>query len=1442
MVGGGTLTLSGVNTYSGPTTISNGTLALSNAGSISNSNSIAIATGATFDISNVKSALSASGIPPGLTGTTINSLQDGSSGTISLGANTLFISNQTANATFSGTVTGTAQTFSGNCSSDCLPTQGVSLGVSGGGTLTLTGVNAYTGYTGVFGATLALAGSGDISTSGGVVLRDGSAFDISGLSAAGTTVAGLQDGGNSGGGTISLGSKTLTVGTAFGPNANQNSKFSGVISGTGGLTAAGTGTLTLSNTNTYTGATTINSGTLALQTQCGNCDSNPPPAIPTIVSTGDISKSSGVTINSGAVFDISQLSTVSGGNFAPTTAAMVAAIQDGTGGGGNIYLGSNTLTIGIPGSAANANQDLQFSGVISDCGGGNSCGAAANCSGNCTYSGSLFKDGTGTLTLSGDNTYSHGTTINAGKLQLGNGGTSGSIVGDVTDNGTFAIKRSDTYTFGGVISGSGGFQQNGGGTTVLTATNTYSGGTAINAGTLAVGADANLGAATGGLTFDGGTLQFGSSFNLAATRNITLSAGGGTLDANGNSTTISQGIGGGGGLKVIDSSSTGGGTVTLSGNNTYSGATDVGNGNKAVTLALSGAGSISQSSQVAIATGGTFDISQTNAGASITTLADTAVGQAGNVALGSQTLTITNGSKTFSGIIADSGSGGSLAITGGTQTLAGNNTYTGGTSVTGGATAAVTLGSDGSKNSSVGSGTVTLNNGTFQNATKGVLGATASLTFANNFNLGAGGGTLDTTGGNLAFNGAISDAVPGTPGALTIAGGGTVTLTNSNGNTYSGATTINSGSTLATGAAYSLSANSGVTANGTLDLGSLNQTIASLSGSGTVTSLTNPQSVPSGNTAVLTIVGGASQFDGAIRDGQSATPAAGVLTGLAVTNGSALTLTGNNTYSGGTSVTGGSAVAIGASGGVASSLGTGNVSLIDGTLQNASGKALSFGASQQFNIGSTGGSGAMIDLNGASGGNMTINGVIADAGGTVNGQAVKAAPLIVMGGNTLTLTNANNTYSGGTGVLGSTVAVGAQGAAGSGFVVLIDGTLKNAASGNLAFTNTQNFYLGSIGGSGATIDLSGGNVTIAGQVADANPTIATKINGHTITPGELTVTGNNTLTLTNTGNTYSGSTTISAGSTLAAGAANAFSANSAVTNDGKLDLGTNSQTISAFNGSGVVGNFSGSGAGPAILTVSNGGTFDGTITDGSVNGVTTGLTVAGGTLTLRGSNSYSGATTIEAGSTLAAGAANALSANSAVTVNGTLDLGLSDQTVASLNGSSSGLVGSPNGGFGVVKLTVSNGGTFAGTIENGNLGGVTSLSLTGGTLTLSGNNTYTGVTTITGATLALSGTGSIKSFVLNNGTFDISGLTNGGVAIAGISGSSSGIVKLGGNTLTSRANGDFAGVIEGTGGTHDRHRFGASGAGALWCQHLYGRHDNQFRDVGIERNRLDLLI
>jgi fibronectin-binding autotransporter adhesin len=109
------------------------------------------------------------------------------------------------------------------------------------------------------------------------------------------------------------------------------------------------------------------------------------------------------------------------------------------------------------------------------------------------------------LTLIGANTHSGGTTISAGTLQVGNGGTSGSIIGNVVDNGTLSFNRSNTLSFGGVISGTGSLEQNGSGSTILSGINSYTGGTIVNAGTLTVNSAQALG--LGNVVVNGGILR-----------------------------------------------------------------------------------------------------------------------------------------------------------------------------------------------------------------------------------------------------------------------------------------------------------------------------------------------------------------------------------------------------------------------------------------------------------------------------------------------------------------------------------------------------------------------------------------------------------------------------------------------------------------------------------------------------------------------------------------------------------------------------------------------------------------------------------------------------------------------------------------------------------------------------------------------------------------------
>ncbi|MGX5776916.1 autotransporter-associated beta strand repeat-containing protein [Methylorubrum zatmanii] len=190
--------------------------------------------------------------------------------------------------------------------------------------------------------------------------------------------------------------------------------------------------------------------------------------------------------------------------------------------------------------------------------------------GTISGSGRVVQAGTGTTVLTGANTYTGGTTISAGTLQLGQGGTSGSVVGDVTDNATLAFTRSDVVSFSGTISGSGRVVQAGTGTTVLTGTNSYSGGTAITAGTLRVGADAALGAGGGGISLDGGTLAASASFGSG--RSVSLGGAGGTVEvmAAADTLTLSGDLAGTGGL-----TKSGSGTLLLLGTGRYAGRTTV---------------------------------------------------------------------------------------------------------------------------------------------------------------------------------------------------------------------------------------------------------------------------------------------------------------------------------------------------------------------------------------------------------------------------------------------------------------------------------------------------------------------------------------------------------------------------------------------------------------------------------------------------------------------------------------------------------------------------------------------------------------------------------------------------------------------------------------------------------------------------------------------------
>jgi autotransporter-associated beta strand protein len=343
-----------------------------------------------------------------------------------------------------------------------------------GGWFRLAGTNTYTGGTTLNG--------------GGLQIFDSSALGTGPLTAADGTTLFLSSFGNA-----------LTVNGTVNLEENITSTLSGVISGSGGVTKIGSGIVILSGANTYSGGTTISAGTL----QIGNGGTSG--AI-----QGDI------TNNSTLIFNRSNVLTC-WGNISGTG----TLIKQGDGAlvlaGANTYSGGTTISAGtlqvgngftvgaIAGDITN-NSALIFNRTD-----------ALTYAGAISGTGSLTKEGSGTLTLTGANAYSGGTTVSAGTLQIGDGGTAGSLTGNVTNNAALVFNRSDALTHSGVISGTGSLTQNGTDTLPLSGANTYTGTTTVNAGTLAVN-----GSITSATTVNSGAI-LGGSGSVAGT--VTVAAG-----------------------------------------------------------------------------------------------------------------------------------------------------------------------------------------------------------------------------------------------------------------------------------------------------------------------------------------------------------------------------------------------------------------------------------------------------------------------------------------------------------------------------------------------------------------------------------------------------------------------------------------------------------------------------------------------------------------------------------------------------------------------------------------------------------------------------------------------------------------------------------------------------------------------------------------------------
>lgn len=503
---------------------------------------------------------------------------------------TNFTYNSASNWDVIGNLATSSLTISGNLSKDGAGSLTIRTGSSkpinltvGGAVTVAAGTLALTGLTGLSAGSMTISG-GNVTLS---AFSTSNTTAITGaLTMSGNTTLNIRNTGI--GGTLSVGSlvsassnatvqvnsnsSLAATATLELQNASGSATFAGVVKNSGGaaanvmnITKVGAGTQVFSGNNTYTGVTTISAGTLSVG-----------------------------TIGNGGV----------AGNLGNAASAAANLVFDG---GTLQYTGSNStsnraFTINADKSATiDTTNNLSFVGAT---------GSATT--------GGLTKTGVGTLTLTGANTYTGLTTVTGGALTIGSSGSlagtstlaigasgtadfanAGQTLGAVTNANTASNALNFSAATGTVtlanLGGSGNtrFGSNGaitGGISGGTVTSVGALNSDISGGTVTVGGvatistmsagTANLNGATSAITtLNGGAINLGTSA-------LTVNAG--------NSAEVIAGAGG----SLIKSGS---GTLTLSGTNTYGGATTIGNG----TLNLTGTGSINGSSGITL-NGGTL--------------------------------------------------------------------------------------------------------------------------------------------------------------------------------------------------------------------------------------------------------------------------------------------------------------------------------------------------------------------------------------------------------------------------------------------------------------------------------------------------------------------------------------------------------------------------------------------------------------------------------------------------------------------------------------------------------------------------------------------------------------------------------------------------------------------------------------------------------------------
>ena len=1112
-VDAGTLQIAGQSTYTGATTIADGaTLALTGNGSIADSSGVA--DNGTFDISGASQDSS------------IASLSGGSTGVVELGGHDLTLT--AASGSFAGTLQGNG-----------------GLTVSGG-TETLSGANTYLGTTTIdTGATLKLDGGGELSQSAlsAGVLANGT-FDIGGANG-NVGVSTL-----SGNGAVDLGSNDLVLNNADGT-------FAGTISGSGGVEIA-YGTETLSGDNTYAGGTDIQGGKLIVSADenLGDASGALHFGNSQLDTTASFTSTRDISISDAANFIVE-----AGTTLTDTAGAITGTGQINKLGTGTLVLGANDATGGVYVSAGT----LQLTGAGSG-------------------TGEVDVGAGATLALTGDGSIANASAlVDNGNFDIsGANGTQSitTLIGNST--GTVTLGNNDlTLTnangeYDGTIGGNGGVTLENG-VEEFTGSNTYAGGTTLNGGTLLVSSDANLGDASGALDFNGGTLENTASFtstrdihttgqaNFYTDAGTTLTDTAGAITGSGPIVKLGTGT-----LVLGADDATGGvqvgaGTLQLTGAGTDSGVVNVASG---ATLALTGNGSIASAS--ALVGNGNFDISGANGPQSITTLIGSSTG---TVTLGNNDLTLTNANGEYDGTIG--GSGG-ITLAGGVEEFTGSNTYAGGTTLGGG-----TLLVSSDANLGAAGGALNFGGGTLEN--------TASFTTTRDIHADGGanfytdaGTTLTDIAGSITGTGPINKLGAGmlvlgadqSTGGLNV-GAGTLLLTGTA--TDTGATTIAAGATLAIVGSGSDASASSIDNDGTFDISGAShaQSITSLTGNGAVAlgsnqlTLTDASGIYGGTiggSGGITLAGGTEQLTGSNTYTGGTTLAGGTLkvssdanlgdaggalnfNGGTLENTASFTTTrdihadgGANFYTdAGTTLTDTAGTITG--NGPITKLGTGTLVLgadhSTGGLNVGAGTVQLTGASTDTGA-TTIATGATLAITGngsdASASSIDNSGTfdISGANGPQSIASLAGTGTVALGGNGLTLTQANGnfagtigghggvTVSGGTEVLsGTNTYTGGTTLTGGNLVVSSDanlgaaGTPVNFDGGTLTVTQSMNTSRDLVIGSGGAgfNTLAGVTVTDSGNISGS---------------GGLVKTGDGTLIVSGT-NTFTGGTLIDGG-------------------------------------------------------------------------------------------------------------------------------------------------------------------------------------------------------------------------------------------------------------------------------------------------------------------------